>query len=96
MLRQFKAEDVSCATVTGLDGTTRAQLASFYGLPSQFTGGVRVGYSGSFKGRAAILTAAGPGGAPQVTRFDGLSLAVLGSFFACSPQFAGGVFVAGG
>ena len=37
--------------------------------------------------------AAGPGGGPQVSIFDGLSLQMLNSFYAYAPGFTGGVFV---
>jgi hypothetical protein len=81
--------------VTVFDGANQAELASFYALPSVFTGGVRVGFSSDAVGRPAILTAAGPGGGPQTTLFDGQSQALLGSFFAFAPTYAGGLFVAG-
>jgi hypothetical protein len=70
-------------------------LYAFYALPTQFTGGVRVGYSSNFEGAASILTVAGPGGGPQVSIFDGLTQAELDTFYAFSPTFGGGVYVSG-
>ena len=53
--------------------TTNTLLGSFFALPTSFTGGVRVGFSAAFSsnGQPAILTAAGPGGGPEVGVFDG-------------------------
>jgi hypothetical protein len=70
-------------------------LYAFYALPPQFTGGVRVGYSSDFEGAASILTVAGPGGGPQVSIFDGITMANLDSFYAFAPTFGGGVYVGG-
>jgi hypothetical protein len=81
--------------VTVFDGASDIELASFYALPSTFTGGVRVGYSSNANGREALLATAGPGGGPQATVFDGQTHAELDSFFAGDPTFSGGLFVAG-
>jgi hypothetical protein len=72
-------------------------LASFFAYNPAFTGGVRVA-AGDFNGdgKADIVTAAGPGGGPHVQVFDGVTLQVIRSFFAYSPAFTGGVFVAVG
>jgi hypothetical protein len=82
--------------VTVFSGKDNSVLQSFYGQAQPFTGGVRVGFIAAFgsNGQSAILTAAGPGGGPQVSSFDSLTLAVLDSFFAYNQQFSGGVFVA--
>ena len=40
-----------------------------------------------------ILTGPGPGGGPQVNVFDGLSLRLIDSFFAGSPDDLNGVYV---
>jgi hypothetical protein len=45
---------------------------------------------------AEIITGAGPAGGPHVEVFDGVTLAVLDSFYAFDPAFNGGVFVGGG
>jgi hypothetical protein len=82
-------------TVTsGKDGTL---LESFFAFVPTFAGGVRVAAGDvNHDGRADIITAAGPGGGPQVTVFDGKTLAALSSFFASAASFTGGVFVAAG
>jgi predicted outer membrane repeat protein len=74
-----------------------AQLASFNALPSTFTGGVRVGFNGAFgsSGKPAILTAAGPGGSPEINIFDPISMLSLSAFFALPTGFTGGSFVSG-
>ncbi|MCS6853054.1 MAG: FG-GAP-like repeat-containing protein, partial [Gemmataceae bacterium] len=79
---------------SGLDGAT---LHSFFAYGPGFTGGVRVAAGDvNGDGRADIIAGAGPGGGPHVLAFDGTNLAVLRSFFAYSPGFTGGVFVAAG
>ncbi|MCA9071891.1 MAG: FG-GAP repeat protein, partial [Planctomycetaceae bacterium] len=68
---------------------------------TSFGGGIRVA-SGDINndGVADVITAAGVGGGPHVKVFDGLTgselAGPLGSFFAYSPAFTGGVFVASG
>jgi hypothetical protein len=74
---------------------TPPSLYAFYALPSQFTGGVRVGYSSAFEGHEAILSVAGPGGGPQLSIFDGATMSDLDSFYAFAPTFGGGVYVGG-
>ncbi len=82
--------------VAVFSGVDASLLQSFFALPPTFTGGVRVGaFISASTGRADILAGAGPGGGPQVTAFDGVSLAALDSFFAFDPGFTGGVFVGG-
>jgi hypothetical protein len=67
-------------------------------LPA-FAGGVRVA-AGNVDGsdRAALVLAPGPGGGPhvRVLKWTGSTLASLAEFFAYSPAFSGGVFVAVG
>jgi hypothetical protein len=77
------------------DGSTLAELQSFFAYDAAFTGGVTVGVNTLSNGHAAILTGAGPGGGPHVKEFDGQSLALLESFFAFDPSFSDGVFVGG-
>ncbi len=79
----------------GFNSPAPPSLYAFYALPSQFTGGVRVGYSSDYKGHASILSVAGPGGGPQTTVFDGLTQAELDSFYAFPSTFGGGVYVGG-
>jgi len=75
--------------------STGALRANLFPYPGTFRGGVRVA-TGDVDGDGIqeILTAAGPGGGPHV---QALSIAgvILESFYAYSPAFAGGVFVAG-
>jgi hypothetical protein len=79
------------------DGQTTTPIMSFFAYDGGFTGGVRVA-SGDLNGDCAaeIITGAGPGAGPHIKVFDGATLAPLASFFAFSPGFTGGVFVAVG
>ena len=78
------------------DGSSPQLLLSFFAFDASFQGGVRVG-AGDVNGDAFadIITGSGPGSSPHVKVFDSHSLALLQSFFAFEPNFAGGVFVAG-
>jgi hypothetical protein len=77
-------------------GATGSLLQSFFAYdPASFFGGVRVAAMTDTDGRAAILTAAGPGGGPHVEEFDGVTLSLRDSFFAYSAFFTGGVFIGG-
>jgi hypothetical protein len=79
------------------DGRTGALIRAFYAFPSVFTGGVRVAATDiNGDGRADIITAAGKGGGPQVTVYDGASGAILTSFYALAPSFRGGINIAAG
>jgi hypothetical protein len=63
----------------------------------EFTGGVNVATGDvNGDGTADIITGAGAGAGPHVKVFDGQTGAELLSFFAYSPGFTGGVFVAAG
>ncbi len=79
------------------DGRTFAEVRSFFAFDRNFTGGVRVAAGDvDGDGKADIVTAAGPGGGPQVKVFRGTDLSVAFDFLAYSPTFAGGVTVAVG
>jgi CSLREA domain-containing protein len=92
--------------VFAADGTL---IASFLAYDRLFIGGVRVA-TGDVNGDTVpdIITAAGPGASPHIKVFDGTKLnqtqpngqladsALLASFFAFSPGFSGGIFVASG
>lgn len=84
-------------TVQVFDPTTGAQHFGFLAYDASFSGGVRVA-AGDVTGDGVpdILTAAGPGGGPHVKVFDGITGAVVRSFFAYSAAFTGGVFIASG
>jgi hypothetical protein len=75
-----------------------SELFGFLAYAPHFTGGVSVGAGDvDGDGLAEIITGAGPGGGPHVQAFAfvGSVLSVRQSFFAYSPTFTGGVFVAG-
>ena len=73
--------------------TLKFDFAPFPG----FTGGATVA-SGDFNGDgiADVVAGAGPGGAPVVAVFDGLSGTLISTFFAFEPSFTGGVNVSAG
>jgi virginiamycin B lyase len=77
-------------------GSSGSELNAFFALPPTFTGGVRLGFKTAFgsNGKPAILTAAGPGGGPEVAPFDAATATNLGGILAYPPTFSGGVFVA--
>jgi hypothetical protein len=80
--------------VSIFNATTAVHLASFYALSPAFAGGVRVSFAASFDGGGpALLTGAGPGGAPQLSVFDATTLTLLSSFFALPTPFSGGMYV---
>jgi hypothetical protein len=80
---------------SGKDGSL---LQSFFAYAPTFPGGVRVAAGdANGDGKADIVVGAGPGGGPHVQVFDGTNVAhVLQSFFAYTPSFTGGVYVAAG
>ncbi len=74
-----------------------ALLESFAPYASTFTGGVRVGVTGDINGdgRPDVITGPGPGMSPQPEIFDGITLALIDTFYAYDPNFTAGVFVGG-
>jgi serralysin len=83
--------------VTVFDGVNLATIHSFLAYAPGFTGGVYVA-AGDINGdgSADIVTGPGPGGAPQVKAFHGVTLAEIANFLAFAPGFTGGVRVAAG
>ena len=83
--------------VKAFSGAPATETQSFFAYPPSFTGGVRVA-TGDINGDgvADIITGAGAGVGPHVRVFDGRSNAELLSFFAYTPSFTGGVYVAAG
>ncbi|MCS6851622.1 MAG: hypothetical protein NZ700_10700, partial [Gemmataceae bacterium] len=78
-------------------GKDLSVLYSFFAYAPTFGGGVRVAAGDvNDDGHYDIITGAGPGGGPHVRSFSGKDLSQLASFFAYSPLFTGGVFVAAG
>ncbi|MFN4257799.1 MAG: autotransporter-associated beta strand repeat-containing protein [Gemmataceae bacterium] len=79
------------------DGVTGQVVREFFAYAPSFTGGVFVAVGDvNGDGVADIITAPGAGGGPHVKVFDGVTNAVIGSFFAYAPSFTGGVTVAAG
>jgi hypothetical protein len=73
-------------------------MASFYAYNKNFNGGVRVA-AGTIQGPGtipALVTGPGAGGQPLVNVYSGVNGVLINSFFAYSPQFLGGVYVAVG
>jgi hypothetical protein len=79
-------------------GAAKRLLADFLAFAPGFSGGVRLAVADvNGDGHDDIVAAAGPGGPPRVTAFDGNDPAhVLASFLAYGQDFHGGVFVAVG
>jgi hypothetical protein len=77
------------------DGSTGKLIQSFFAFNPAFNGGSYVAAGDLDRdGFADIVVGADAGGGPQVNVFSGKSDALLQSFFAYSPTFAGGVRVA--
>jgi streptogramin lyase len=72
-------------------------LLSFMAYNHLFPGGARVAAADvDGDGLADIITGAGRGGGPHVEVWDGQTGALQQSYYAFSPNFNGGVYVAGG
>lgn len=83
--------------VSLFDAVTGVPLRSFFAFDPAFLGGVSVAIGDvSGDGRGAVVAAAGPGGGPVVSVFDGPTGRNVQSFFAYAPNFHGGVTVAVG
>src|SRR5262249_6270337 len=79
------------------DVRTGALKLDFYAYDGSFTGGVRVAVADlNNDGYPDIITGTGPGTAPEVRAFDGRTSAMILDFYAYSPVFTGGIFVAAG
>jgi hypothetical protein len=78
-------------------GSNGGLLRDFFAFDPSVAGGARVAV-GDFNGdkKADIAAATGVGVAPQVTLFDGQSLAVLTRITAYETAFTGGVYLAAG
>jgi uncharacterized protein YkwD len=75
-------------------GNDNSLLQSFMAYNADFAGGVRVAAADvNGTGKAAIITSAGFGPAQAVQVLDGVTLAVLDSFFAYDQTSQSGVFV---
>lgn len=78
-------------------GATGGEVYAFYAFDPGFVGGVSLGVGLVNNDRFAdIVVGVGPGAAPHVKVFDGLTLGELHSFYAFDPSFTGGVNVAAG
>ncbi len=81
--------------VSLFDPLTGAILDSFYAFDPLFTGGVRVGTLATAAGFYEIISAAGPGGSPQVDlRLPSAGHELVERFYANNAAYTGGMFVA--
>ncbi|MBY0514806.1 MAG: VCBS repeat-containing protein, partial [Gemmataceae bacterium] len=77
------------------NGVSGELMQSFFAYPDTLRGGVNVaGGDVNGDGFADIIVGAGVGGAPNVRVFDGLTGALVTSFFVFDPTIQGGVNVA--
>jgi hypothetical protein len=81
--------------VSVFDGSDGSLISSFFAYDPAFVGGVRVAAVQKGDGSVAVVTVTGPGGGPQENEFDGMSGAMLDSFFAYNPLFNAGLWVGG-
>lgn len=77
------------------NATDFAEVSPFFAYDPRYLGGVRVAM-GDVSGDTVpdIITGTGPGGGPHIKVFDGVTRAELQSFFAFSPNFFGGIYLA--
>jgi parallel beta-helix repeat protein len=81
--------------VTVFDGSNAALLQNFFAYDPSFGGGVRVAaVDRDGNGHADIITGTGPGGGPEMRSFEGLTSQRIDDFYAYSPLFRGGLYVA--
>ncbi len=82
--------------VIAWNAATGTAITSFFAYDASFKGGVNVGAGDIAGGTAAeIVTGAGAGGGPHVRVFNSSS-GLVKEFFAYTPAFTGGVYVAAG
>jgi protocatechuate 3,4-dioxygenase beta subunit len=75
-------------------GSTFTQVNNFFAFEPTFTGGVRVATADlNNDGRAEVIVAAGPGGAPRSRIYQGPTLTPLEDFYPFDPEFIGGSYV---
>lgn len=79
--------------VRAWDASTGADLLSADVYAPTFRGGVRVGVTPRGDGQDDLVIGPGPGGGPQVRRFDAVTSAEVESLFAFDAGFLGGVAV---
>ncbi len=96
-LRRLIVGSGTSSRVKTFNAETGELLMNFLAYGPSFEGGVRVA-TGDVNGDgvADIVTGAGSGAGGHVKVFDGATGETLRSFFAFSPSFTGGVFVAAG
>jgi len=76
---------------------TQVNAAEYAPFSMSWTGGVRVARADfTADGVSDTIVAAGPGGAPLIQVYDGVSQKLLGSAMAFEPSYTGGVNVAAG
>ena len=85
------------------DGKTQLPVVDFFGIDDRaFRGGARIGFGDvTGDGKLDLIVAAGFGGGPRVTVWDGQSLLAraprqVANFFAFEPSLRNGVYVAAG
>lgn len=81
--------------VVVFNGSTDAQMSSFFAFESTFTGGVQVSAGDlNADGKADIIAAAGFLGGPRIQSFSGANGQVISNFFAYDSTLRAGVTVA--